>query len=193
MHFTCAAPISSDSPFQCSWPHMAAATVLNTLGTDDRSCPVWSYLQVLHSMSTFYWVHIFCPILLILSFAAGGLGQRWFAGVVGVGHSWASLVAQRVKNPPEIHETWVRSLGQEDPLEEGMATHSSTLAWRTPWTEEPSRLQSVGSQRVGQNWVTKHGMSQFLMHLLFMALVVKSWKYACLFLPTLKSCILNWM
>ena len=168
-----------------------AATVLNTIGTDDRSCPVWSYLQVLHTLSTFYWVHIFCPIL-ILSFAAGGLGQRWFAGVVGVGHSRASLVTQRVKNLPEIHETWVRSLGQEDRLEEGMATHSSTLAWRTPWTEEPSRLQSVRSQRVGQNWATKHRMSQFLMHL-FMALVAKSWKYTCLFLHTLKSCILNWM
>ena len=46
-------------------------------------------------------------------------------------------------------ETWVQSLGQEDPLEEGMATHSSILAWRIPWTEEPSGLQSIGSQRVG--------------------------------------------
>ena len=49
-------------------------------------------------------------------------------------YSWASLVAQLVKNPPEMRETWVRSLGCEDPLEKGKATHSSTLAWRIPWT-----------------------------------------------------------
>ena len=62
-----------------------------------------------------------------------------------------SLVAQRVKNPPATQETWVQSLGWEDPLEEGMATHSSIPAWRIPWTEEPGRLQSMGSQRVGCN------------------------------------------
>ena len=61
----------------------------------------------------------------------------------------ASLVVHMVKNPPAVWETWVRSLGWEDPLEEGMATHSSILAWRTPWTEEPGRLPSMGSQRVG--------------------------------------------
>ena len=53
-----------------------------------------------------------------------------------------------VKNPSAMHETQVRSLGWEDPLEEGMATHSSILAWRVPWTEEPGGLQSIGSQRV---------------------------------------------
>ena len=53
-------------------------------------------------------------------------------------------MAQSVKNPPAMRETWVRFLGQEDPLEEGMATHSSILAWRIPWTEEPGRLQSMG-------------------------------------------------
>ena len=58
----------------------------------------------------------------------------------------ASLVAQLVKNPPEMQETLVQPLGQEDALEEGMATHSSILAWRIPRTEEPARLQSVGSQ-----------------------------------------------
>ena len=52
-----------------------------------------------------------------------------------------------VKNLPEVQETQVRSLGQEDPLEEGMATHSSILAWRIPWTEEPGRLQSIESQK----------------------------------------------
>ena len=56
-----------------------------------------------------------------------------------------------VKNLPAMQETRVRSLGWEDPLEKGMATHSSILAWRIPWTEEPGRLQSMGLQRVGHN------------------------------------------
>ena len=56
------------------------------------------------------------------------------------------LVAQRVKRLPAIQETWVRSLGEEDPLEKEMATHSSTLAWKIPQTEKPGRLQSMGSQ-----------------------------------------------
>ena len=60
--------------------------------------------------------------------------------------SWASLVAQMVKNLHAMQETRVHSLGQEDPLEKGMATHSSILAWRIPWIEEPDRLQSMGSQ-----------------------------------------------
>ena len=53
-------------------------------------------------------------------------------------------MAQTVKNLPAVQETWVRSLGWEDPLEKGMATHSSILAWRIPWTKEPGRLQSMG-------------------------------------------------
>ena len=64
---------------------------------------------------------------------------------------WASLVAQMVKALPAMRETWVRSLSQEDPLEKEMATYSSTLAWKTPWTEEPCRLQSMGLERVGHN------------------------------------------
>ena len=63
----------------------------------------------------------------------------------------ASLVAQMVKNPPAIRESWVRSLGWEDPLKEGVATHSSVLAWRIPWTEETGGLQSMRSQRVRHN------------------------------------------
>ena len=59
-----------------------------------------------------------------------------------------SLVAQTEKHLPTILETWVQSLGQEDLLEEEIATHSSTLAWKIPWTEEPGGLQSLGSQRV---------------------------------------------
>ena len=71
-------------------------------------------------------------------------------------YSWASLEAQMVKNPPAMQETWVRSLAWADPLEEGMATHSSILAWRISWTEEPGGLQSMRSQRVRHNWATKH-------------------------------------
>ena len=59
-----------------------------------------------------------------------------------------------VKLLPAMRETWVRSLGWEDPLEKEMATHSSTLAWKIPWTEEPGRLQSMGLQRVGHDWAT---------------------------------------
>ena len=63
----------------------------------------------------------------------------------------ASLVAQRIKRLPAMQETWVRSLGWENPLEKEMATYSSILAWRIPWTEEPGRLQSTGLQRVGHD------------------------------------------
>ena len=60
-------------------------------------------------------------------------------------------MAQTVKNLPAMQEAWVQSLGQEDPLEKGMTIHSSTLAWRIPWTEKLGRLQSMGSQRVGHD------------------------------------------
>ena len=63
----------------------------------------------------------------------------------------SSLVAQMVKHLPIVRETQVQSLGREDLLEKEMATHSSILAWKIPWTEEPGRLQSKGSQRVGHN------------------------------------------
>jgi len=64
-------------------------------------------------------------------------------------------VTQTIKNLPAIQKTQVLSLGQEDPLEKGMATHSSILAWRIPWTEETGGLQSMGSQGVGYNLMTK--------------------------------------
>ena len=63
----------------------------------------------------------------------------------------ASLVAQMVKHLPTMRETWIQSLGWEDLLEKEMTTHSSILAWKMPWTEEPGRLQSMGSQRVGHD------------------------------------------
>ena len=68
----------------------------------------------------------------------------------------APLVAQTAKNLTEMQETPVQSLGQEDPLEKEMATHSNILAWRIPWTEEPGGLQSMGSQRVGHDLGNQH-------------------------------------
>ena len=70
-----------------------------------------------------------------------------------------------VKRLPAMRETWVQSLGQKDPLEKEMATHSSTLAWKIPWTEEPCKLQSMGLQRVGHNWATS-------LHFTFMYLIL---------------------
>ena len=64
---------------------------------------------------------------------------------------WASPMAQMVKNLPVMQKTQVQSLGQEDPQENGMATHSSIPSWRIPWTKKPGGLQSMGSQRVGHN------------------------------------------
>ena len=73
----------------------------------------------------------------------------------------ASLVAQTVKRLPTMRGTWVQSLGQKDPLEKEMAPHSSTLAWKIPWTEEPDRLQPMESQRVGHNKVTSLSLFTF--------------------------------
>ena len=71
---------------------------------------------------------------------------------ITINEEWrAPLVAQRLKRLPPMLETWVRSLGWEDPLEKEMAIHSSTLAWKIPWTEEPRGLQSMELQRVGHD------------------------------------------
>ena len=79
-----------------------------------------------------------------------GLGRSAREGIgYPLQYSWASLVAQLLKNPPAMWETWVQSLGWEDSLEKGKATQSRILAWRIPWT-----IQSMGSQRVRHEWVT---------------------------------------
>ena len=67
---------------------------------------------------------------------------------------WVSLMAQAVKNLPAIQETQIQSLGREDPLEKGMAIHSSILVWRIPWTERPGGLQSIGLPRLGHDQTT---------------------------------------
>ena len=86
----------------------------------------------------------------------------------------ASLVAQSVKNLPAVQETWVQSLGWQDPLEEGTATHSSILAWRISWTEEPGGLQFMWSQRVGHDGTTKHCTARLPCHQLW-DLVANFW------------------
>ena len=103
-----------------------------------------------------------------------GLGRSLGEGIgFPLQCSWVSMVVQTVKSPPVMRETWVQSLRWEDPLEEGLATHSSVLAWRipmdrgawqapvflpgeSPWTEEPGGLQSMGLQRVRHDWATQH-------------------------------------
>ena len=83
-----------------------------------------------------------------------GCFYKTHSGIYHISEAWASLVIQMVKNLPAIQETWVLSLGQEDPLEKVMVTHSSILAWRIPWIEEPDKLQSMRLQRAGHDWVT---------------------------------------
>ena len=101
-----------------------------------------------------------CYLNLIMGFPGGSVVKNpptsvwrcWFN--LWSGKSGASLVAQKLKRLPAMREIRVRSLGGEDPLEKGMATHSSILAWRIPWREDPGRLQSTGSQRVRHCWAT---------------------------------------
>ena len=96
--------------------------------------------------------------LVILSWKRKGIKNMWWSQQVSVGTVSSSfegspqLVTQTVKTLPAVQETWVQSLDWEYPLEEGMATHSSILAWRIPRTEEPSGLQSMGSRRVRHDW-----------------------------------------
>ena len=87
------------------------------------------------------------------------------------------MVAQRLKHLPAMQETWVQSLSQEDPLEKEMATHSSILAWRIPWTEEPGGLQSTGSQRVGHEKKIKNKKKKSWTRLSdFTSLTCAGWK-----------------
>ena len=106
-------------------------------------------------------------------------GGAWWAAVYGVSQSWTRLKRLSSNSLSSIvfgfhgdsdgkesachaiHKTWVQSLGWEDPLEKEMETHSSVLAWRIPWTEEPGRLQSMGSQRVRHEWVTNTSTFQY--------------------------------
>ena len=99
-------------------------------------------------------------------------GQRWslasrLSGVI--------MVKQTLKNLPAMQEAQVPSLGREDPLEKEMATHSSILSWRIPWTEEPDRLQSMGSPRVGHDWATNTSL-----HFMCIKGLIYTFKNCCL-------------
>ena len=91
-----------------------------------------------------------------LPYYTGSLSEESAQLNVDVVFWGASLVSQTVKNMPAMRETWVWFPDWEDPLEKGMATHSSILAWKISWIEEPGRLQSMGSHRVEHNWATKY-------------------------------------
>ena len=95
---------------------------------------------------------IFWSILDLQSCVSFRCVAKWFCYTCTC--IWASMVAQMVKNLPAIQETGVWSLGQQEPLEEEMATHYSILAWRIPWTEETGGLHSMGSHRVRHDWAT---------------------------------------
>ena len=130
------------------------------------NCGIWYYLQdsvrIMLTCNTPGWcLHALC---------CGGSSTpkthwNWVCESSLSSHSLSEVLAQMVKHLPTMLETRVWSLDPEDPLEKEMATHSSTLAWRIPWVEEPGGLQSMGLQRVGHNWVTSFSLSLYLKYL----------------------------
>ena len=127
-------------------PHELQHARLLCRSPSPKVCPsLCPWHQWCHpASSSSYTLFSFCP----QSFPASGTFPMillFASGDQNTGAStWASLVAHSVKNLPAMWQTWVRSLGWEDPLERGMATHFNILAWRIPWIEEPGRLQSMG-------------------------------------------------
>ena len=101
-----------------------------------------------------------------------------------------TLVTQTVMNPSAVQETWVQSLGQRDPLEKGIATHSSILAWRIPWTKEPGGLQSLGSLRVGHDWVT-YTYNQIVRTVTCELFLWVFFLYRVLWYGTMQSCLFS--
>ena len=96
-------------------------------------------------------------------------GQKWEETLfTAQAFPRASRMAERERTCPAMHETWVQSLGQEDPLKKEMAIHSSTLAWETPWTEEPGGLPSMGSQKTWHNLATKQPQQIFASFWIFL-------------------------
>ena len=107
-----------------------------------QGCPYWSIASLQHCANfccTAKWLSNTHIVILFKCFFHYGLSQD-------------IVVAKMIKDLPAMQKTWVQYLLWEDPLKKGMATHSGILAWRTPWTEEPGRLQSIGSQRVRHDW-----------------------------------------
>ena len=118
----------------------------------------WWYVYIYTYICVYIFVfhkNMFCAVLNVLY---SSLFDRekplWFSNITVAKRERASLVAWRVKSLPAMQETWVWFLSWEGPLEKEIVTHSSVLAWKIAWTEEPGGLQSMGSQRVGHNWAT---------------------------------------
>ena len=159
--------ISIDLPIldiPCKWNHMTnifeadfSFFYLFLVQTFTDNIPLYAYITF--SLSSFHLMTSWIISILgaVINNAAMNIHGKIFMDIhfyfTWVWH-WASLVAQRLKCLPAMRETWVQSLGREDPLEKEMATHSSILAWRISWMEEPGGLQSMGSQRVGHDWAT---------------------------------------
>ena len=134
-----------------SWTRLKQhSTRACTHGNSLKTCSLFPFLQLSLHNNRYCWYSAQFPQIFFYQLYAT------FAQLLSSGHAyfWAFLVAQTVKNLPAMWETQVRFQVWEDPLEMGMATHSNILAWRIPWTEEPGRLQSIGSQRVGHDWET---------------------------------------
>ena len=123
----------------CPWPFLLGALVFTPYQVSGEETPSPTYSTFPNKMSR-------VPVSLLADPMQSGLGISSLSGI-----NSTSLVTLSVKSLPSMRETQVQSLGREDPLEKGMATHSSILAWRIPWTEEPGGLRSMGSQRVGHD------------------------------------------
>ena len=121
-----------------------------------------------------------------------GLGRSPGEGIgYPLQYFWASLVTQMVKHLPTMQETWVRSLGWEDPLEKEMVTHSGMLSWKIPWTKEPGRLQSMGSQRVGHDQATN---TYCWSYVFLVNLIPRNYMYVnIMYVLTLKLLFSNWL
>ena len=172
-----------------SWHYLAFIWLINLIPCHcSLSSPSSHPSSSLHLDSSFFLASLYPTsfLLIILSnFPLLSLHFSFFTLNSFCQIHWGSLVGLLVKNLPAMQETQDWPLGQEALLEKGMATQSSVLAWGIPWTEEPGRLQSLGSQRVGHNWGTKH--VHFFIHSYFNLLStfppahhIDSWKLWCL-------------
>ena len=137
--------------------NLPISAALGEIGHSESEFPRASFRRSRHSTNSDMWSDVSKQ-----GFSCGRdfyLVLLWFLVTTRV-----SLMSQIVKYLPAMWETWVRSLSQEDPLKEGMATHFSILAWRIPLTQEPGRLQLMGSQRVRHDWATKRSTAQVSQH-----------------------------
>ena len=129
--------------------HLLLCPQVHSLHLHLYSCPVNRFISTIF-LDSMYMCNVLFRFLCVLY----GIKIQVFMQVILISLLYGLPLWLTVKNLPVMPETWVLSLDQEDPLEKGMTTHSSILAWRIPWTEEPGRLQSMALQRVGHDWTT---------------------------------------